>query len=291
MTQFIKAQRKHAKLRLGLTGVSGSGKTFSALCIARGLVGEEGKIALVDTEAGSGELYGEQFNYDYARIIPPFHPNKYIDAISGAEDAGYDIIILDSISHEWRGTGGLLEMKDRVDSSNKNPFSGWKEVNPIHNAFVDKMLQCSMHLIATLRTKIKYEINQVDGGKLQVKRVGLEPVQREDLEYEFTTNFLLDGETHIATTIKDRTSLFDGLQFVPSKETGEILREWLESGADPAKISKASKERLLTDLMGRDESYDGLIQWYTDRQSEISMLMPSDREEVISQLKILKNGN
>ena len=287
MTQFVKAERKRAKLRMALTGVSGSGKTFSALRIARGLVGEEGKIALVDTESGSGELYGSQFKYDYARIVPPFHPQKYIDSISSAEDADYDLLIIDSASHAWSGTGGLLDLKERLDEGKKNIFAAWKEVNPIHNAFVDRILGSEMHILLTLRTKIAYEAIS-DDGRMQVKRVGLAPIQREGFEYEMTVVFMLDPETHIAFATKDRTSLFQDVQFVPSEETGEMLRDWLESGADPVEISRLSKEKLLSEVITVEQDYDTLVKWYTNNQSTISMLTPSDREEIVSQLKALK---
>ena len=224
---FKKAERKIAKLRLALIGPSGAGKTYSALLIAKGL---SGKVAMIDTERGSGSLYADLADYDVLQINPPFTPQKYVDAIHAAEKAGYDVLIIDSLSHAWSGPGGVLEIQDKVAKSTRNSFSAWREVTPQHNLLVDTILAASCHVIVTMRTKTAYEV-VTEGGKTKVSKVGTNPVQREGMEYEFTVVMDLSIDGHVASASKDRTSLFDGAYFTPGEETGNKLLFWLNSGA------------------------------------------------------------
>ena len=228
---FRKAERKQAKLRLALCGPAGSGKTYSALLIAQGLA-PGGRIALIDTERSSGELYADLVDYDCAPLAPPFTPNRYIELIREAEKTGYGVLIVDSLSHAWAGQGGILEMHDQAAAASRsgNSFMAWREVTPQHNALVDTMLGADLHLIVTLRTKTAYDVVDDGNGKKRPIKIGLAPVQRDGLEYEFTIVMDLSIDGHIATATKDRTRLFDGQHFVPSPETGKHLREWLESG-------------------------------------------------------------
>lgn len=226
---FKRAERKKAKLRLALLGPSGSGKTYSALQIAKGL---GGSIAMIDTENGSGELYAHLCDYDVCQIMPPFTPEKYVEAIKFAEQAGYGTIIVDSLSHAWSGSGGLLEQVDQRKGAG-NQFSAWRDITPMHNQFVDAMVQSSAHIIATMRTKTGYEMQKNDKGKVVPVKVGLQPVQRDGLEYEFTVVFDLDLDKHVAHASKDRTTLFDGQYFTPTPDTGKQLFDWLDSGVDP----------------------------------------------------------
>jgi hypothetical protein len=221
---FKPAKRSSAKLRLALCGPSGSGKTYSALRIAKGL---GGRIALIDTERGSGELYADLCAYDVAQLTPPFTPARYIEAIQAAEKGGYDIVIVDSLSHAWSGPGGVLEMQDQAAKALKNSFAAWREITPEHNRLVDTLLQSSLHVIVTMRTKTAYEVQQ-DGGKTKVVKVGLAPVQREGLEYEFTVVLDLSIDGHVASSTKDRTGLFDGQHLVPGEGVGTMLQSWLQ---------------------------------------------------------------
>jgi hypothetical protein len=229
---FRKAQRKQAKLRLALAGPSGSGKTYSALLIAKGI---GGPVAMIDTERRSGELYSHLYDYDVSPIDGPFEPQQYIGRIHQAEQAGYNVLIIDSLSHAWAGVGGILDIKDRIAKSNKNmnDFTAWREATPKHNELVDTILGSSCHIIATLRTKTAYEVIQEDGKKAKVTKLGLAFVQRDGLEYEFTVVLDLSVDGHIATSTKDRTGLFDGNYITPGEETGRQLLAWLNSGADP----------------------------------------------------------
>jgi hypothetical protein len=224
MTEFHKAERKKGKLRLAIAGPAGSGKTYSALLIALGL---GGRIAMIDTERGSGELYDHLGQYDACTIHPPFEPKKYVEAIHAAEDLGYETIIIDSLSHAWVGQGGLLDVHGHIADKTGNSWSAWRQVTPKHNELVDAMLQSRCHIIATMRSKMEYA--QVEeNGKKQVKKLGMSPIQRDGMEYEFTVFIDLDQQ-HTATTTKDRTTLFDGQYFVPTVETGRTLLAWLEN--------------------------------------------------------------
>ncbi|MEI7639391.1 MAG: ATP-binding protein [Syntrophus sp. (in: bacteria)] len=224
MSQFHKAERKKGKLRLAIAGPAGSGKTYSALLIAFGL---GGRVAMIDTERGSGELYDHLGLYDACTVNPPFEPRKYVEAIRAAEDLGYETIIVDSLSHAWVGQGGLLDFHGHIADKTGNSWSAWRQVTPKHNELVDAMLQSKCHVIATMRSKMEY--TQVEeNGKKQVKKLGMSPIQRDGMEYEFTVFMDLDHH-HTATTTKDRTTLFDGQYFVPTIETGKTLLAWLEN--------------------------------------------------------------
>jgi len=228
--EFRKAERCKAKLRLGITGTAGSGKTYGALLVAKGL---GGKIALIDTENGSGDLYATEFDYDVGAITAPYTVNKYLDAIHGAEQAGYEIIIIDSLSHAWAGEGGLLDLQGKITdaSYSKNSYTAWRKVTPEHNKLIEAMLNSPCHIIATMRSKTEYIQTENDKGKKEIIKVGLAPVQREGMDYEFTTVFDL-GQNHVATVSKDRTRLFDGEIFTLSELTGKKLKDWLDTGYD-----------------------------------------------------------
>lgn len=161
---FHKAERKKSKIRLALCGPSGSGKTYSALLIAQGLA-PGGKVALLDTERGSGELYSGLARYDVATLTPPFTPQRYVTLIREAEQASYDVLIIDSLSHAWTGEGGVLDMHDKATlaSRTQNSFTSWREVTPQHNALVDAIIGANLHVLATMRTKTAYDL--VDDGK------------------------------------------------------------------------------------------------------------------------------
>lgn len=283
---FQKAQRKQAKLRLALSGPSGSGKTYSALLIAQGLA-PQGRIALIDTERGSGELYSHLADYDIATLTPPYTPDRYIALIREAEQAGYAVLIIDSLSHAWTGQGGVLDMHEKAATAAKgNTWAAWREVTPAHNALVEAMLGANLHVIATLRTKTAYDVTD-DNGKKKPVKVGLAPVQREGMEYEFTLLLDLTIDSHLATAAKDRTSLFDGQHFTPSPETGTQLREWLDSGVDPVETSRA----LLDTLKAQADAIDNvphLENWWRARQGEIAALLPVDRERLKAHCSIRK---
>lgn len=243
--QIRKAVRKKAKLRLGMAGPSGSGKTYSALLLAFGL---GGKVGMIDTEHGSGDLYADLGDYDIINIDAPYTVKKYRDAIRAFEEAGYDVIIIDSLSHAWAGEGGLLDKQGKIADSGKpgmNSYAAWRTVTPEHNGLVEAMLTSPCHIIATMRSKQEYVQDKNDSGKTVIKKVGMSPVQRDGMEYEFTVMFDIDTQ-HVASTSKDRTRLFDGQYFTITREQGTQLLEWLEEGEDALRtISVSQREELL----------------------------------------------
>lgn len=235
---FRVAERKKAKLRLGLAGPSGSGKTLSALLIAYGITGDWSKVGLIDTESGSGELYAETTKagveigqYEVNPIEPPYTPQKYIDAIKDAEKAGLDVLVIDSLSHAWAGEGGLLDQQGKIADKNGNSWTAWRTITPLHNQLVESILHSKCHVIATMRAKTEHVQTTDERGKVVVKKVGMAPIQREGMDYEMTVMLDLD-QNHVASTSKDRTGLFDGQYFKPTPETGETLLAWLNSGKD-----------------------------------------------------------
>jgi hypothetical protein len=233
MSLFKKAQRKKAKLRLALSGASGAGKTYGALLIAQGL---GGKIAVVDTEKGSASLYSHLCDFDTLELEAPYTPESFIAAIYAAEQAGFDVLILDSITHEWSGKGGCLELVDEISKAKYrgNSWSAWNEVTPRHRSFLDAMMQSKMHIIATMRSKVETAISEDIRGKKTVQKLGMKAEQREGIDYEFTVVLDVIHDGNFAMASKDRTGLFAGKDPKRiTKQTGEMLVEWLNDGIEP----------------------------------------------------------
>lgn len=230
--QLRQSERKQAKIKMALQGSAGAGKTFSALLLAQGLTnGDLSKVAIIDTENGSADLYAHLGNYNVVSLKPPFTPQQYVDAIELCESSGMDVIILDSISHCWD------YLLDYHSSLAGNSFTNWAKIKPLEKLFVDKILQCNAHVIATMRTKQDYVLNQKDG-KFVPEKVGLKAVQRDGLDYEFTLVFDIDIK-HFAVSSKDRTEIFMGKpEFKITSETGKMILEWCNSGSktNPSQI-------------------------------------------------------
>lgn len=223
-----KAQRQQAKIRMGLQGPSGSGKTFTSLLIGYGLTKDWTKIAVIDTENHSADLYSHLGNFNVLSLYQPFSPERYIEAIETCEKAEMEVIIIDSISQEWEGRGGILEVHGNMTG---NSFTNWNKVTPRHNAFVQKILQSSSHIIATIRSKQDYVLTEKNG-KVVPEKVGLKGITREGLDYEFTLVLELDIK-HNATATKDRTGIFmDKPPWVITDATGQRIKSWCMAGAD-----------------------------------------------------------
>lgn len=251
--EIRKAERKKAKLRLGIAAPSGAGKTYSALLMAFGL---GGKIGLIDTEHGSGDLYANLGDYDIIGIEAPYTVPKYLAAIKAFEQAGYNTVIIDSLSHAWAGDGGLLDKQGKIaDSGKANGFAAWRTITPEHNALVEAMLKSPCHIIATMRAKQEYVLEMNDKGKQTPKKVGLAPVQREGMEYEFTVMLDVDMN-HVASASKDRTSLFDGQHFKITDETGKTLLAWLEMGTAVEEFDDGVFEGNQIGMMGAETVED-----------------------------------
>lgn len=223
---FKKAIKQEAKLRLAIAGPSGSGKTYTSLAIASHL---GGKIAVVDTEHGSASKYADKFQFDVMELEPPFHPDRFVKAIYEAQNAGFSVIILDSLSHAWNGSGGLLEVVDQIAarSSSKNSFAAWKEGTPIYNKMIDGIIQSNIHIIATMRTKQDYVLEVDERGKQKPVKVGMNPIQRDGFEYEFDVVLTLDNDNRGIVTKSRCEKLSGGIFAKPGKEVAEILTEWL----------------------------------------------------------------
>jgi KaiC/GvpD/RAD55 family RecA-like ATPase len=222
MSLIKKAKREEVPLKLSLSGPSGSGKTYSSLKIAKGLMGGDlSKVVVVDTENKSANLYSDLGDYGVLPFEPPFHPQRYVNAISLCVNEGYKCIIIDSISHEWDGAGGCLDIHTKLGGR----FQDWATVTPLHKSFIDAILQAPVHVICTMRRKEEYAMVE-RSGKMQVQKMGLKEIQRDGFGYEVTINFDISID-HLAVATKDRTGLFDGVTpFMISEETGSLIRRW-----------------------------------------------------------------
>ncbi|MFG4742234.1 ATP-binding protein, partial [Acinetobacter baumannii] len=228
------AERKKAKLKLNLNGASGSGKTYSALVLASSL-GK--KIAVIDTENESASLYANEFNFDTLPLKPPYSPERFAGAIHAAHNMGYEVLIIDSASHEWIGIGGCLEINDEAAKRFKgNTWSAWSETTPRHRKFIDAILQTDMHIITTTRAKTE----TVQGEKGKVIKLGMKAEQREGYEYELTVSLDMLHENKFAIPTKDRTKLFNPTGEVITKETGEKLIAWLNDGRSQEEALQAA---------------------------------------------------
>ena len=250
---FTKAQRTEAYIKLALTGPSGSGKTFSSLRLARGLVGPNGKIAFVDTENRSATLYSDLTEFFHLDLTPPFAYKKFIEAIKEAEKAGFDCIILDSASHLWQG---ILEEKTNLDRKGGNQYTNWADPTKNFNSVIQSLVQSRIHVISCMRTKTDYvlqlETNSKGKDVQTPKKVGLAPIMRDGIEYEFTTVFEV-GMDHQCSTSKDRTGLFVDQTFLITEETGELIQKWI-AGASPVSETEIANEFLkqLTDATSKE---------------------------------------
>jgi hypothetical protein len=236
--QIKKATRLSKKIKFAIIGTAGSGKTYSALAIAKGL-GE--KVLVVDTEHGSASAYAE-FGFDTIEL-ESFAPQTYVQAIQMAETEGYDVVILDSLTHAWSGKDGALEMVDKAGrrAQSGNSFAAWRDVTPAHNEMVEKIVGAKCHVIATLRAKTDYVMEQGKNGKTAPRKVGLAPIQRDGMEYEFDVVGTIDQE-HFLTITKSRIlALTDQVIEKPGADVAETLRDWIESGS-PLPIDKRQEK-------------------------------------------------
>ena len=243
---FVQATKKQSRLRLALIGPSGSGKTFSSLAIAAGLLSPKGKIAVIDSEKGSASKYADKFPFDRLEL-ESFSPELYVRAIHEAEEAGYEVLIIDSLSHAWMGKDGALEQVDKyaARSQSRNSFGAWREVTPMHNALIDAMIQSRCHIIATMRTKTEWVIEENERGKKAPRKIGMAPVQRDGMEYEFDVVGDLDLDNTFIVS-KTRCSELTGQVIKkPGAQLGKLLAKWLGAGtAALAPATSTSTEKM-----------------------------------------------
>jgi hypothetical protein len=275
-----KSERKNAKIKLALQGSAGSGKTYSSLLLAKGLLnGNFSKIAIIDTEHGSADLYAHLGDYNVISMDSPHSPERYIEAITLCENAGMEVIIIDSISHCW---DYLLDIHTNMPG---NSFTNWGKITPRQNSFINKILQSNAHIISTMRVKQDYVLSQKNG-KMVPEKVGLKAIQRNDLDYEFTIVFDIDN-IHNAKASKDRTGLFiDKPEFIINTSTGRKISEWCEQGVG------TGKEKVLKEI-GVCETIEGLRHIYSkypEIQDTIKPLILQRKQELESiQSQILPN--
>ena len=228
MTGFQKAKKEKIYLKILLAGASGSGKSYSALKLATGIANKMGgRIAAIDTEAGRIRYYANEFDFDDLQLSEPYTPEKYIEAITQAVDGGYSVLIIDSITHEWNY---ILDQVDKIPGTNS--YTKWGKLTPRHNKFTEKMIQSPINIIATVRGKDAYVLEQDKNGKQVPKKVGLGYTQRDGLEYEYTVTFNIDQTNHVATAQKDNTHLFENKYEMLTEKDGEALYEWANSGEE-----------------------------------------------------------
>ena len=293
--EIRRAERKQARLRLALAAASGGGKTASALLLAKGIVEEllsrgllsgtvEGKIGLIDTERRSAELYAHMVPFDVLPLDPPYSPDRYIAAMDALERTGITVMIIDSISHAWTGEGGVLALMNSIDQNERWRAFG-TQINPVQDRFVDRILRSSCHVIATMRSKTAWVVEQVEkstrsGGVRvvnQPKRIGMAPVQRPGIEYEFTTLLDLDSQTHLARAVKNRCPVFTDQPVLLTAEVGRALASWMQEGAPEAvpPAGGTAEERLQARAEGalrafeRAETVPDLARVFAETQREI----------------------
>ncbi|MBE6825872.1 MAG: hypothetical protein E7511_03180 [Ruminococcus sp.] len=265
---FVKATRRKSKLRLGLAGPSGAGKTLSALLLAYGITGDWNKIAIIDTEHGRARFYANRTDFGtgeflYQELTPPYSPERYKQMVAeGVQAVGPDgVVIVDSFSHAWDNEGGVLDIKSAIErDSRKTSFSAWDEAGKVQNNLVNSILSADCHIILTLRTKTAYAMEQNDRGKTVPVKLGLAPVQRENMEYELDI-VLNIARNHVACAAKDTTFL-DAWQGVISPELGTRLRDWLDNGVEPHRCTDCGT--LITEAQGRtaDQIAEGTTKNY-----------------------------
>jgi len=265
-----KATRKQVKLRLNISAPSGAGKTYSALRMAKGLCGDWSKVAVIDTENGSASLYSDLGDFNTIDLTPPYTPEKYIGAINMCVQAGMEVIIIDSSTHEW---ACLLEENELLAQSKfrGNTWSAWSQTTPRHDKFINSVLHCSAHVITCTRSKME----TVMGDDKKVKKVGMKDVQREGWEYELTISLNIDRDTHLAIPSKDRTNLFEGKNpFLITEETGKLIADWCNSGVSEKQVAINEME-----IVASLEELKTVWSKYKSLQTDIDFIAMKDKRK------------
>ncbi|QNM85982.1 AAA family ATPase [Polaribacter pectinis] len=292
--QLQKAQRHQVKLRLGLSGASGFGKTYSALLLAYGITEDWTKVAVIDTENNSASLYSHLGKFNVVSLNQPYSPERYIEAIRLCEKEQMEVIIIDSITHEWQGKGGCLQLHEQLGGR----FQDWAKITPRHQSFIDAILQSTCHIVTTARRKIDYSLDTGSNGRTKVIKHGTKEITREGFEYELTVNFELVNDKHLAKASKDRTGLFmDKPEIIITKGVGKMLIQWCNQGVS---IEEAKKEiaecTTIEGLRHLYQKYSGLKKELNstilNRKQEIETMksMIIEQKEIIQPNKISENG-
>lgn len=302
--QLQTAERTRVKLRLNIASPSGFGKTYSALLIAYGMCQDWSKIGVIDTENESASLYAHLGNFKTLKLEPPFTPDRYIQAIKMCEEAGLEIIIIDSITHVWKGQGGLLEYQNSLGGR----YQDWAKATPLYSKWLNTILQSKCHVITTNRKKQGYNMI-TEGNRTKVEKAGLDDEIRDGYEYEMTLAFEIINDKHMAKASKDRTQLFaDKPEFVITFETGKAIKEWCEQGKDlpiPSNKNLSSETLSLQEKISSCKTVDELLALYkaqtpqvqhqytalfTKKRSELTVVAPNESTHISNHLKASSNG-
>ena len=244
--RIVKAVREKTYMKLALTGPSGSGKTWAAIGLAKGL-SDDGRVVVIDSENNSASFYSGttdepgQWDFDVIPLKAPFTPQSYMAAVEAAVEAGYSIVVIDSLTHEWAASGGILDEKAAKDMKGGNSYTNWNGIKQVHNAFVESLLQAPIHIVATLRSKTDYVLETTTnkyGKEVQSPRkVGMAPISSDGIDYEFSIVFDIDRATHMAVASKDRTAMFGNKAMFLTPQIGKQLKAWLEGGSASGSVS------------------------------------------------------
>lgn len=303
MATLKRAQRKRVKLKIGMAGGPGSGKSLSSILLAYGVVKKEnpdmdeddvwGSIAVVDTENHSAELYADRNiagqnigEFCTVPIEPPFTSDKYLEAIELCKENDIKVVIVDSLTHLWDGEGGAKDKQANIAKRTGNSFTSWREPKAEFKRVVDKILQTDMHFIVTMRSKVEYA-QEVVNGKTVVRKVGMNPIVADGTDYEFSIVFDLDAD-HVAMASKDRTGMFDGQYFKITRDVGCKLVDWLTS-AKPAREPEKIVAELKSDKNDNTNTIDTMIAEITSLFKQ-KMDSGVDKEKMYSAIAEVNKG-
>lgn len=302
--QLQTAERKRVKLRVNLASPSGFGKTYSALLIAFGLTGNWQKIAVIDTENESASLYSHLGKFKTLPLAPPYSPDRYIQAIETCEREGMEVVIIDSITHVWKGQGGLLEYQNSLGGR----YQDWAKATPLYQNWLNKILQSKCHVITTNRKKQGYNMI-TEGNKTKVEKAGLDDEIRDGYEYEMTLALEIINDKHMARASKDRTQLFvDKPEFVITVDTGRALLHWSNEGKEvdevtvaetpvnqyelQRKISACKTDAEVVELFKaqRPEVQQQFVDKFTLKRKQLAVNLPNESTHISNHLNFSQNG-
>jgi len=283
-----KAQKQRVKLRIGISSPSGFGKTYSALLMAYGMTQNWTKIAVIDSENGSSNLFSSLGDFNTLDLEAPYSPERYILALRACEKANMSVVVIDSLSHEWNGKGGCLELHEQLGGR----FQDWQPISRRHQALLDAILASSCHVIVTVRKKIDYSMDKDSNGRTKVVKVGLKDITKEGLDFEMTTFFEIINANHLAVASKDRTGLFmNKPEFVINVSTGKKIIQWCNQGSGTVE----EKVRLEINACESIEGLRHIYSKYTEIQDAIKpfimekkQLLENIESQVISNTQIIQ---
>jgi hypothetical protein len=291
-----KAKRNAAKIRLSISGASGSGKSFSSVMLAYGLCKDFNKICVIDTENHSASLYSHLGDFNVINISAPFHPEKYIEGLRLCEEAKMEVIIIDNATHAWSGKGGCLELHEKETAKMKvpNSFTAWANITPLYQRYIDSIINSSCHVISTLRSKTEYVMSERNGKQIPQK-TGTAPMIRDGFDFEMTLSFDLDQQ-HKAFCTKDRTGLFqDREPFIITPDTGKKILQWCNSSDEVSvddismRIGNTVSIKELLDIFQNYPQYREVLRPEFETRKRQIMINQNVQQDLATQ-KIHTNG-